>query len=575
LADAPPPPPTQTPPASPVDELGARLQTALGDAYAVEGRLGSGGFAVVFLVRDVHLKRKLAVKVLSPDVIASHSVLERFRREAETVAQLSHPHIVPLHFIGQKDDLVYLVMEAIDGGSLADRLTREGQLPIEEAARIFSEVASALAHAHKRGVVHRDIKPQNVLLDADSGRALVTDFGIARTAEGGSLTATGMVVGTPAYLSPEQVTGEPSDHRADIYALGVMMYEMLAGQPPFTGATPTAVLMKRLGGPPEPLRTIRAEVPAALEELVDACLATDPNERIQNAADIARALTGHSPVSGGHTTSTRLRMRKKAGMSKGKIATIAAIAVVILGAGIIAAITSGRGGSGAIVVRPPVDSGMVVIPEGTYIFGNDEVESARNSYSKRLPAFGIDVYEVTVAQYKTFVDGGHVEAPWTTMRDPQLPVTRVKWAEAQRYCEWRHPDGGRLPTEEEWEAAARGLAGRRFPWGPRWIEGAANIGNRQRGPVTVGSYPAGRSPEGVYDLIGNVWEWTSSQFKTYGSAQPTAPLSYVIRGGGFSADQRVADAVFRAPYSPATERLNLEGTGFRCAMSVRTPTLSP
>ena len=152
----------------------------------------------MYLVRDVHLKRKLAVKVLSPDLIASHSVLERFRREAETVAQLSHPNIVPLHFIGQKDDLVYLVMEAIGGGSLADRLQREKQLPIDDAARIFSEVASALAHAHKRGVVHRDIKPQNVLLDAESGRALVTDFGIARTAEGGSLTATGMVVGTPA-----------------------------------------------------------------------------------------------------------------------------------------------------------------------------------------------------------------------------------------------------------------------------------------------------------------------------------------------------------------------------------------
>jgi formylglycine-generating enzyme required for sulfatase activity/tRNA A-37 threonylcarbamoyl transferase component Bud32 len=556
------------PPPAERDELAERLQAALGEGYAVEGRLGAGGFAVVYLVRDVHLKRKLAVKVLSPDVIASHSVLERFRREAETVAQLSHPHIVKLHFIGQKDDLVYLVMEMIDGGSLADRLTREGKLPIDEAARMFSEIASALAHAHKRGVIHRDIKPQNVLLDSESGRAMVTDFGIARTAEGGSLTATGMVVGTPAYLSPEQVTGEPSDHRADIYALGVMMYEMLAGQPPFTGPTPTAVLMKRLGGPPAPLRSIRPEVPAALEELVDACLATDPNERLQNAADITRMLTGHSPVSGGHTTSSRLRVSKKKGLSKVTMITIGVVAVVIVGAAIGAlAIAGGSRGTAAVA---PLDSGMVMIPAGSYVIGNNELEVASPSYVATLASFGIDAHEVTVGQYRVFVDSGLAQAPWTKDPDPQLPVTGVKWAEAQSYCQRRHP-GGRLPTEEEWEAAARGLAGRRYPWGPRWITNAANVNTAgQKGPVAVGSYPQGRSPEGVYDLIGNVWEWTSSPFKKYGAQTTTSGLYYVIRGGGFNTEQNVADAVYRVQYDPATERSNLAATGFRCAMTPRT-----
>jgi formylglycine-generating enzyme required for sulfatase activity/tRNA A-37 threonylcarbamoyl transferase component Bud32 len=575
LADASSPlPPTQTPPATPVDELGVRLQSALGDAYTVEGRLGSGGFAVVFLVRDVHLKRKLAVKVLSPDVIASHSVLERFRREAETVAQLSHPHIVPLHFIGQKDDLVYLVMEAIDGGSLADRLTREGKLPIEEAARIFGEVASALAHAHKRGVVHRDIKPQNVLLDAESGRALVTDFGIARTAEGGSLTATGMVVGTPAYLSPEQVTGEPSDHRADIYALGVMMYEMVAGQPPFTGATPTAVLMKRLGGPPEPLRTIRAEVPAALEELVDACLATDPDERIQNAADIARALTGHSPVSGGHTTSTRLRVRKKTGMSKGKIATIATIGVVIVGAAI-AALISKPDPPPAVAAAPTLDPGMVLIRAGTYMIGSNDPSypAGAPAHAVELPAFAIDSHEVTVGTYRKFVDGGNAEAPWTTMPDSNLPVTRVKFAEAQNYCSWR--GGARLPSEEEWEAAARGFAGRKYAWGSEWNPTAANVSTSGRGrPAPVGSFPAGRTPEGVHDLIGNVWEWTSSLYRPYNDAKAITG-QYVIRGGAFNAVPTLSTAVSRIPYDPATSRANLAATGFRCAKSLPSPAATP
>ena len=552
---------SKAPNSSDVGELGARLQEALGDGYVVEGKLGAGGFAVVFLVRDVNLKRKLAVKVLSPDVIASHSVLERFRREAETIAQLSHPNIVPLHFIGQKDDLVYIVMQAIDGGSLADRLQREQMMPIDDAARMFSEVASALAHAHKRGVVHRDIKPQNVLLDAESGRALVTDFGIARTAEGGSLTATGMVVGTPAYLSPEQVTGEPSDHRADIYALGVMMYEMLAGRPPFTGATPTAVLMKRLAGPPEPLRSVRADVPAQLEELVDACLASDQNERIQNAADITRALTGHSPVSGGHTTSTRLRTRKPEKKPRTLVYGIV-VAVVIVAAvlGFLKARPSAEQPA-----KPAIDAGMVQISAGTYTIGAGD-----EAHQVNLGAFGIDRHEVTVGEFDQFVKAGLTTAPWSSTRpDSLLPVTGVQFAEAQNYCAWKHGSTGRLPTEEEWEATARGAAGRRYPWGNEWNASAANIATSNRNaPARVGSYPGGNTPEGVQDLIGNVWEWTSSTYRPYN--QPAVQSRFlVIRGGGYNALQQYANATFRGRNEPATDRTNLAATGFRCAMTPR------
>lgn len=546
------------------DELGARLQAALGEGYAVESQLGAGGFAVVFLVRDLSLKRALAAKVLSPDVIASHSVLERFKREAETIAQLSHPHIVPLHFIGQKDDLVYLVMQAIDGGSLADRLDRERQLPIDDAARIFSEVASALAHAHKRGVVHRDIKPQNVLIDKETGRALVTDFGIARTAEGGSLTATGMVVGTPAYLSPEQVTGEPSDHRADIYALGVMAYEMLSGQAPFTGATPTAVLMKRLAGPPESLKKLRPEIPDTLVDLVDACLATDPNERLSNAADITRALTGHSPVSGGHTTSSRIRVTRPRKFNLPMLWSGLAI-----GAAVITSVFALKGRRGE-APPTPVDPGMVVIPAGTYVIGSNDDEATRPSHPVQLAAFGMDVNEVTVGDYRAFVETGRVPSPWGALPDSALPVAGVRLAEAQTYCSWRHPDGGRLPTEEEWEAAARGAEGRKYPWGRQWVPFAANVATSQReGPAPVGNYPSGRTPEGINDLIGNVWEWTSSPYAPYGSTSAPSAGLYVIRGGGFNTLQDLATAVIRGRADPATERNSLLATGFRCAMPVR------
>ena len=554
------------------DDLAARVQDALGEGYAIEGKLGAGGFAVVYSVRDLSLKRTLAVKVLSPDVIASHSVLDRFRREAETVAQLSHPNIVPLHFIGQKDDLVYLVMQCIDGGSLADRLERERQLPIDDAIRIFQEVAAALAHAHKRGVTHRDIKPQNVLIDSETGRALVTDFGIARTAEGGSLTATGMVVGTPAYLSPEQVTGEPSDHRADIYALGVMLYEMLAGQPPFIGATPTAVLMKRLAGPPEPLSTLRPDVPPMLEDLVNACLATDPNERLSDAGDIVRALTGASPVSGGHLTKPGIRVQKRA-PGRSNALTYGVIALVVVGAVVAAVLVRDRAQSAGRqpAAKPPVDSGMVLIAGGTYTIGSDSVPSARPAHPVELGAFGLGAHEVTVGEYEQFVTGRGVPAPWTNKPENALPVTGVTYGEALAYCAWRHPDGGRLPREEEWEAAARGSSGRWYPWGGTWNPDAANVANRRSGPAPAGSFPGGRTPEGVHDLVGNVWEWTSSQFRPYGS-DPNAPGTgrYVIRGGGFNAFQSVSNAVFRGQLPPVSSRADLAATGFRCAMPART-----
>jgi len=463
------PPPTHGP--TTFDALGARLQAALGDGYVVEGRLGAGGFAVVYLVRDLQLKRKLAVKVLSPDVIESHSALERFRREAETVAQLSHPNIVPLHFVGQKDDLIYIVMQAIDGGSLAERLRREKQLPIDEASRIFAEVASALAYAHKHGVIHRDIKPQNVLLDLETGRSLVTDFGIARTVEGTSLTATGVVVGTPAYLSPEHVAGEATDHRADIYALGVMAYEMLAGQQPFTASTPTAMLVKRLAVRPSPLASVRKDVPKELEALVSSCLATDPEERMQSAADIMHALTGQLPPHGKHSGSRS----RGTSTSRSTRVQVGAAASVILAVAIAGWLLKPRPTTRPAPAAPPVDSGMIVIPAGTYVIGNNDLDQTRPSHPVRLAAFGLDAHEVTAGEYARYVAVRGVPTPWNTQPADSIPVTGVRLAEAENYCAWRHPDGGRLPTEEEWEAAARGIEGRLYPWGREWDSSAANV----------------------------------------------------------------------------------------------------
>ncbi len=572
-AAAPPPQPAQ------LDALAARLQQAIGDQYRVEGTLGAGGFAVVYLVRDLNLKRKLAVKVLSPDLITSKTVMERFRREAETVAQLSHPHIVPLHFIGQREDLLYLAMECIGGGSLADRIEKEGKLQVDEVARILREVASALDHAHRRGVVHRDIKPHNVLIEAETGRTLVTDFGIARTTEGSSLTASGMMVGTPAYLSPEQVTGATADHRADLYALGVMGYEMLTGQPPFTGPTPTAVLMKRLTGAPTPVEKIRGDVPQALRDVIEGCLAQDPAERFQSGAEIVRALGGQTPTSGSHPT-TEMRRRANA-RQKRRTPLLAAGAAAVLVAVAAIAWTLGRGREPGTPAGPSVRPGMTLVPAGLYLVGTDNAQNtARPAHQVALQAFAIERTEVTVGAFKVFVDSTGFPAPWgATMPDPRLPVTRVLWAEASNYCGWKYRDGGRLPTEEEWEAASRGQASRRYPWGDQWQPGRANVASaRRNGPAPVGSYALGATPDSIMDLIGNVWEWTSSRMDAYpgGAALPASPNAYVIRGGAFDTADSLAIPSFRGGPLPADmDRALLARTGFRCVVPLATAAPAP
>lgn len=550
-----------------MDDLAKRLQSALGEAYVVGDRLGAGGFAAVYRVHDVSLKRSLAVKVLSPDVIASHAVLERFRREAETVARLSHPNIVPLHWIGQKDDLIYLVMACVEGGSVGDLLKREGRLSLDDARRILSEVASALAHAHRHGVIHRDIKPQNVLLDADSGRCLVADFGIARTAEGSSLTASGMFVGTPAYLAPEQLAGESSDHRADIYALGVLGYELLSGRPPFEAPTPTAILMKRLAGPLPSLATSRPDVPRLLDEVVTRCLEQDPSARYASADDVVRTLEGRLPLlrSGGS------RHRRRRAVLGAAIVGTVALAVAL-------AVRAGSTRAGAEVARPDLDPAMVIVPAGRYAVGaNDGPPISRPLHSASLNAFGLERFEVSVGDYERFLRSGVATAPWRdSVPDRTLPVTRVRWDEALRYCRWRYGAAGRLPTEEEWEAAARGPANTRYPWGAVMVRGAANTSGSGRGsPSPPGSHPRGATPDGIHDLIGNVWEWTSSPLVAYPGA-PALPDSWrqfrVIRGGAFDTPDTLVAAWSRGYASPVASRDQLSRTGFRCATTPRLAT---
>jgi hypothetical protein len=254
--------------------------------------------AVVFGARDTRLKRGVAVKLLPPDLAFQDGVRSRFLREAEMAAGLSHPNIVPIYLVDERDGLVFFVMALVEGGSAGDRLRRESPMPIADARRIIREVAGALDYAHERGVVHRDIKPDNILLDAPSGRAMVTDFGIARAASDGQsrLTSTGAALGTPAYMSPEQCAGERElDGRSDLYSLGAVAYHLVTGVPPFAGGNTPAIMMKQVGERPLPLTQRRPDVPADLERIVLKLLEKDPAQRFATGAEVIAALDG-APV---------------------------------------------------------------------------------------------------------------------------------------------------------------------------------------------------------------------------------------------------------------------------------------
>ena len=273
--------------------LESRLKDALGEAYTVEGEIGRGGMGVVYRAKDEKLKRPVAIKVLPPDLAFRTDIRQRFLREAETAARLSHPNIVPIHSVGEKNDLVYFVMGLIDGESLGVRIKRRGRLSIDEARRVMKETADALSAAHQQGVIHRDVKPDNILLDGTRGRVMVTDFGIAKalSGEGGTLTEAGVAIGTPAFMSPEQAAGDREiDGRSDIYSLGVVAYQMLTGEPPFQAPSVPALLMKQITERPVPVERKRPETPIELSQTVMRCLEKDPEDRWPTADALRRAL---------------------------------------------------------------------------------------------------------------------------------------------------------------------------------------------------------------------------------------------------------------------------------------------
>lgn len=633
--------------------------------YRIDGVIGAGGMGAVYRATRLLIGDEVAIKILHTERIADPHAGERFRREAQAAARLKHPNAVSIYDFGvSSDGLQYLVMELVEGQSLRQLIRQQGPLSVSLVAQIAAQVCEALDEAHRQHIVHRDVKPDNIILNRTAAglRVKVLDFGIAKLRDdtASHLTQTGSVMGTPHYMSPEQCLGEELDSRADIYSIGIVLYEMLCGRVPFESPTATAVVVQHVNQMPAPLRSINPSVPPEVESVVLRALQKRPEARQQTAGALAKELAAaiaRTPAGYAHqyhaeappslqyqnTEDERTVERAyaaatsepskptpdlaptvhlanlsgatgsvvggRATTGSGSLAVaadrqgvavkigIVAAAVIVLGIiGLLIALRLTQTEAGntnlatnanrdnqatAAVDNPkrehtgsPTPPGMVLVSGRTFMMGsNEDDEDARPAHPVTVKPFVIDVFEVTCEDYKKFVDETHRAAPatWRNGDYPvgaaRHPVTGVNWEDADAYAHWV---AKRLPTEEEWEMAARGQAGLKYPWGDTWKAGCANAdeeGRARKGMADVGSHRCA-SPAGAFDMIGNAWEWTASDWVPYPGGHikyPTAGGEKVIRGGSWESPQQFATGIYRSGIPRTGNQTGYDQTGFRCA----------
>ncbi len=581
--------------------------------YHILEQLGEGGMAIVYKAYDTRLENEVAIKFIRVGDIGPNAlprIQKRFQIEAIKMARMTHPNIVNVMDYGEYEDAPYLVMPYLPGGTLKEMLG--DPLSVDEAANILLPIADALSYAHAEGLIHRDIKPSNILI-TESGQPMLSDFGVAKVLESEEtldLTTTGMGVGTPEYMAPEQGEGRSFDHRADIYALGIVLYEMVTGRKPFTADTPMAVIVKQMRDPLPKPTMLNPDLSEETERVLFKALAKDPNDRYADMSAFAAALENLPKDESKVAKQEPARVvPEKEYAPKEKLARkktdkkpfdtrwlISAMGAFGLGLLIFAGIKLVGGGEepklaaaeteiaietttpalgiGSSMVSEKDGMTLVYVPEGEFEMGSEDGESdERPVHTIYLDAFWIDQTEVTNAQYNACVQSGACEQPYIDDSNyDDHPVVYVGWYDAQDYCEWA---GRRLPTEAEWEKAARGTDSRTYPWGETISCSQANYGGCGDFPQTspVGYYgEKGASPYGVYDMAGNVWEWTAdwygnNYYQGSPSSNPTGPdsgSSRVLRGGFWGSNKWKARSAFRNFYNPDFSN---NFNGFRCARS--------
>lgn len=501
---------------------------------------------------DVYLARHrvhgglAAVKVLSEQLSRDPAIVERFLQEARTAAALSgQANIVTIFDVGEDQGLYYLIMQYIEGEDLGTYLERRGRLDPVEAAGILAQVAQALAWAHAKAVVHRDIKPGNIRID-QNGRVIVLDFGIAKAGSAPTaLTTLGEKLGTPLYMPPEQIRGQVCDGRTDLYALGLVFYELLTGERPFTGATHYEIEQAQLHTPaPAP-----QGVDPGTAEVVLRLLEKDPAARYQSAEELLEVLRG---LEAGRAPEpeprTAVRQVRPGGGGVNRTWLVLGGGLAVIAGAVAIAVLAGRGGSRPEEKKPQTKPAileariqtptgtMLLVPGGEFTFGDSSKESPNPARATSVPDFYVDATEVSKAAYRPFAEAMGRPMP-EGAGGPEYPVVNVTLLEARAFAEWA---GKRLPSEEEWEKAARGADGRTYPWGNTPPEpGRANLGGRSAMPVDT--MPDGASPYGARNMAGNVWEWTVSAYPVsepevadLRKGLPSAGATWnVIKGGGF------------------------------------------
>jgi len=596
-----------------------RLTEVLGDKYRILCRIGGGGMAQVYLARHRFHGGLFAIKVLAEQLAQDANIVSRFEREARMAASLgSHPNIVAIFDIGQGGGLHFLVMQFIAGEDMAGYLRREGRLPLADAANVIAQTAEALGCAEGKNIVHRDLKPANMLLD-ESGRIKLLDFGISRINDAADgLTRPGEAIGTPHYMSPEQIRGEVCDIRSDLYSLGVVFFELLTGHRPFEREITSAVLMAHMTTSPPSVLTFDPELSPACDPIVQKLMAKLPEDRFQSTAELLELLRSNGATTGpgrlrpsvdagirgsieqasqipldAHTdggAGTRVSSANgSAAATPPAMETSAASATpvpdvapvpqaapaerltavpevpvnaqrtsrlplwigiaAILAISAVAAVvyrTHSAVVSTQLVAAPKptlpqiysdAHGKMVLVAQGTFIFGSATDNTEKNV---TLPDFYIEESEVSNAEYRQFCQATGHAPPLSPDYEthPEYPVTTVSYEDAAAYAAWANR---RLPTEEEWEKAARGTDGRTFPWGNTpWTQ---NVPDHLQ-PVVSDS--AHRSPYGAYNMAGNVWEWTVSPYtptteendhmKQLLKGQSFSNEWHIIKGGSFGPD---------------------------------------
>jgi serine/threonine protein kinase len=551
---APSPPPIPASPLTSLPPMRIPMGTVLSGTYAVQGVLGEGGMGVVYRAHDRVLDRIVAVKCLHSNLAGDAEIRRRFIREARVLRTFSHPHVVSVFDLIEHDHLLGIVMEHVDGTSLAYHYLKwRGRVPFEEVRSIFSAVLEAMDEAHRQGIIHRDLKPDNILVArGPSGEPVpkVVDFGIARILEGTTYTVSGALLGTCRYMSPEQVKGDKTaDHRSDVYSLGVTLYELCAGRPPFADDNHFALMMAHVQTQPLPPSKHRPEVPKPLEDLILAALAKNPAERPANCAEFRERLLAAIELPAAPS-----------GVAQASQSSIPPLATVL---------------------RDTDGAESLLVAAGPFVMGPHRREVF-------LDAFYVDKTPVTNRQFARFLavtayrptdaNTGRFVAHWARGSIPRgledHPVVNVSWDDACAYASWA---GKRLPTEAEWEKAARGTDGRKYPWGK--IDPSptrAHYGGKSRGTAPVGAYPEGASPYGALDMAGNVWEWCEDvddpAFYEDGPSRnprstlrPARPL-YVMRGGSWLFGAQSLRTYSRTSFEP---HYRFAGGGFRCVRAAR------